>query len=93
MNFEKYITHKAINSNSVAKYSNSDNEMIKLVHVYDQDDLGELTMTVKEYDDMFDSIPEGNDTLAWILDNKFNCNMLKSDEDEYEEAHEQVNNE
>ncbi len=80
MKFEKYIVRADINGNCVgncvAKYS--ENEIIKLVHQYDQSILGETTMTAREYDDLIDSMPSGYDTLASVLDNKFNCNTLNT---------------
>jgi hypothetical protein len=73
MQFEEYITRKTINKQGIAKYS--DNSNVRLIYEDEGNEQETIEMSLTEYDKMIETIPERYDTLAWMLENMFDCNM------------------
>lgn len=74
--FIKYIGNMALCGHSIAKYQDEGNIILEHEHIKGPaarapgDVIGTKTFTVEQYDNL--DIPEGVNTLEWMLDNLFN---------------------
>jgi hypothetical protein len=73
--FIKYIGSKSLNGNSIAKFE--DGNSVILEHEREGVVLATKKFRKNDYDEL--DIPDGVDTLAFMLDTFFDCTMLGKD--------------
>jgi hypothetical protein len=79
LEFECFIDRKSINGNEISKHSN--HKFVKLTHVRNYKSINSVLFEIDEYEKYIESIDDRYDTLAYMLDDLFDCEMISKNND------------